>query len=207
VWDQFGARGEGIVVANIDTGVQFDHPALVRQYRGNRGDGTFDHNYNWFDPASVCGIPSTTPCDNVAHGTQHHGTMVGDDQNGNQIGVAPNARWIAAKGCESNSCSTDSLLSAGQWVLAPTDLTARMPVPIFARTSSTIRGRRVADPFYQATVQAWWRPGSSPRSRAGTPVRAAAARVRRATTGGLRGRRLRHQQPHRVLLEPRSVRL
>jgi hypothetical protein len=44
VWDQFGARGEGIVVANIDTGVQFDHPALVRQYRGNRGDGTFDHN-------------------------------------------------------------------------------------------------------------------------------------------------------------------
>ena len=29
VWSQFGVRGEGIVVANIDTGVQFDHPALV----------------------------------------------------------------------------------------------------------------------------------------------------------------------------------
>ena len=29
VWEQVGARGEGIVVANIDSGVQFDHPALV----------------------------------------------------------------------------------------------------------------------------------------------------------------------------------
>ncbi|MGH9119387.1 MAG: hypothetical protein ACRD0A_16400 [Acidimicrobiales bacterium] len=58
VWDQFGVRGEGIVVANIDTGVQFDHPALVDQYRGNNGDGTFDHNYNWFDPSMVCGNPS-----------------------------------------------------------------------------------------------------------------------------------------------------
>lgn len=26
-WDTFGVKGEGIVVANIDTGVQFDHPA------------------------------------------------------------------------------------------------------------------------------------------------------------------------------------
>ena len=34
-WQTFGAFGEGIVVANIDTGVQFDHPALVDQYRGN----------------------------------------------------------------------------------------------------------------------------------------------------------------------------
>src|SRR5206468_1797050 len=51
VWSTFGTRGEGIVVANIDTGVQFDHPALVRQYRGRLPDGTFDHNYNWFDPS------------------------------------------------------------------------------------------------------------------------------------------------------------
>ncbi len=50
VWTEFGVRGEGIVVANIDSGVQFDHPALVNQYRGNNGDGTFDHNYNWHDP-------------------------------------------------------------------------------------------------------------------------------------------------------------
>ncbi len=50
VWDQFGVTGEGIVVGAIDTGAQFDHPAIVAQYRGNNGDGTFDHNYNWWDP-------------------------------------------------------------------------------------------------------------------------------------------------------------
>ena len=80
--------------------MQFDHPALVRQYRGNNGDGTFDHNYNWFDPAGVC-VPSTAPCDNDGHGTHTMGTMVGDDGGANQIGVAPGAKWIAAKGCES----------------------------------------------------------------------------------------------------------
>ena len=42
------------MVANIDTGVQYDHPALVNQYRGNIGGGSFDHNYNWFDASSSC---------------------------------------------------------------------------------------------------------------------------------------------------------
>jgi hypothetical protein len=46
VWAQYGDKGEGIVIANIDTGVQYDHPALVNSYRGNNGDGTFNHNYN-----------------------------------------------------------------------------------------------------------------------------------------------------------------
>ena len=98
VWSQYGDKGEGIVVASIDTGVQFDHPALVNQYRGNNGDGTFDHNYNWFDPAGVCA--DAAPCDNNGHGTHTMGTMVGDDGAGNQVGVAPGAKWIAAKGCE-----------------------------------------------------------------------------------------------------------
>jgi hypothetical protein len=163
VWSQFGVHGEGIVVANIDTGVQFDHPALVRQYRGNQGNGTFDHNYNWFDPASVCGAPSMAPCDNVAHGTHTMGTMVGDDQNGNQIGVAPGARWIAAKGCESDSCTLDSLLSAGQWVLAPTDLNGLNPRPdLRPHIVNNSWGGASADPFFQATVQAWVAAGMFP---------------------------------------------
>jgi subtilisin family serine protease len=51
VWAQFGVTGEGVVVANIDTGVDFDHPALVNQYRGT---ATGSHDYNFFDPANVC---------------------------------------------------------------------------------------------------------------------------------------------------------
>src|SRR5215204_7646832 len=62
-WGTFGARGEGIVVANVDTGVDFDHPALVRQYRGNLGGGVFNHNYNWDDPSNASGNPPLAPCD------------------------------------------------------------------------------------------------------------------------------------------------
>ena len=115
------------MVANIDTGVQYNHPALVNQYRGNLGGASFDHNYNWFDPSSVC--PSPVPCDNNNHGTHTMGTMVGDDGGTNQIGVAPGARWIAAKGCETNNCSDAALLASAQWILAPTDLNGSNPRP------------------------------------------------------------------------------
>src|SRR6478735_3319102 len=37
VWSTLGVRGEGIVVGSIDTGVNFQHPALAAQYRGNSG--------------------------------------------------------------------------------------------------------------------------------------------------------------------------
>lgn len=114
VWSDFGVRGEGIVVGSIDTGVLFNHAALVEQYRGNLGSGVFDHNYNWFDPSNVCGNPSLAPCDNNGHGSHVTGTMVGDDGGSNQIGVAPAARWISAKGCETSSCSQFALLASGQ---------------------------------------------------------------------------------------------
>ena len=164
VWDTFGVRGEGIVVANIDTGVQFDHPAVVDSYRGNAGGGVFDHNYNWFDPSSVCGSPSLVPCDNNGHGTHTMGTMVGDDGGANQIGVAPGATWIAAKGCESTGCSESALLGSGQWVLAPTDLAGQNPDPskrphIVNNSWGNDNG---GDTFYQATVQAWVAAGMFP---------------------------------------------
>ncbi|MEV6814544.1 S8 family serine peptidase [Micromonospora sp. NPDC051296] len=165
VWDEFGDRGEGIVVANIDSGVRYDHPALVGTYRGNLG-GSFDHAYNWFDPAGVCA--GTAPCDNNDHGTHTMGTMVGDDGAGNQIGVAPGARWIAAKGCESNTCSDASLLAAGQWVLAPTDANGQNPRPdLRPDIVNNSWGGDGGDPWYQQTIAAWRAAGMFPVFSAG----------------------------------------
>jgi subtilisin family serine protease len=163
VWSDFGVRGEGIVVASIDSGVQFDHPALVGKYRGNLGNGQFNHNYNWFDPAHICGNPSLMPCDNNNHGTHTMGTMVGDDGAGNQIGVAPGAKWIAAKGCETNGCSETSLLASGQWVVAPTDLSGNNPRPdLHPDVVNNSWGGGQNDLFYQATVRAWVAAGIMP---------------------------------------------
>jgi subtilisin family serine protease len=122
VWSSYGAEGGGVIVANVDTGVQFDHPALVRQYRGNLLGGNFDHNYNWYDPTGA----SAVPVDGNGHGTHVMGTEVGDDGGSNEIGVAPGARWIAAFGC----CpSNEALLEAQQFMLAPTDLAGNNPDP------------------------------------------------------------------------------
>jgi subtilisin family serine protease len=164
VWKQFGDRGQGTVVANIDTGVQYTHPALVKRYRGNNGGGSFTHNYNWWDPEHLCSGTGATPCDNNGHGTHTMGTMVGKD-GANKIGVAPKAKWIAAKGCGTSSCSDFALLSSGQWVLAPTRTDGTMPdaskrPDVVNNSWGTTVG---SDTFYQATVNAWVASGIFPQ--------------------------------------------
>ncbi|MFJ6433990.1 S8 family serine peptidase [Streptomyces sp. NPDC091416] len=116
VWSDLGVDGDGIVIASIDSGVQYDHPALVGHYRGNNGDGTFSHDYNWFDASRNCA--GGVPCDTNGHGTHTMGTMVGSDGGANEIGVAPGAKWITANGCA--TCSDADLVASGEWMLAPT---------------------------------------------------------------------------------------
>ncbi|MGW1817686.1 S8 family serine peptidase [Streptomyces sp. NPDC002125] len=157
VWSDLGVRGEGVVVANIDSGVQYDHPALRAAYRGTNADGTYTHDYNWFDPASVCA--GGTPCDNNGHGTHTMGTMAGADG----IGVAPGVKWIAAKGCATSSCARDTLLASGQWVVAPTDSAGANPRPDLAPdVVNNSWGANVYDAWYRETVQSWRDAGIFP---------------------------------------------
>ena len=164
VWTNFNDRGEGIVVGSIDTGVLYTHTALVMKYRGRNTNGTFNHNYNWNDPTGVCG--SLTPCDNHGHGTHTVGTMVGDDGDPgpNQVGVAPHAKWIASKGCASNSCDTAALLASGQWMLAPTNTSGQNPDPNLRPdiVNNSWGNSNGGDTFYQAIVQSWVSSGIFP---------------------------------------------
>ncbi|TYB97654.1 S8 family serine peptidase [Micromonospora sp. WP24] len=162
VWREYGTRGEGVVVGSVDSGVQYDHPSLVRQYRGNNGDGTFTHDYNWYDPTGFC--MSEGPCDNAGHGTHTVGSMVGDDGAGHVTGVAPGATWIAAKGCELTYCTDASLLAAGQWMLAPTDRDGANPRPeLSPDIVNNSWGGTGGDPhMYDAIVDSWVAAGIFP---------------------------------------------
>lgn len=168
VWAE-GITGSGIVVASIDTGVDFTHPALVNNYRGNNHDGTFTHDYNWWDPSNSC---RGEPCDNVGHGTHTMGTIAGGDGPGPftpDTGVAPGAEWITAKGCEDFGCTSESLLSSGQFILAPTDLSGNNPNSALAPdvVSNSWGSDDPNDTFYLATVQAWRAAGIIPVFAAG----------------------------------------
>src|SRR6185295_4279406 len=99
VW-ALGFTGQGIVVGNQDTGMRWDHNALKPKYRGWDGV-TANHNYNWHDSihsgGGSCGPNTVAPCDDQGHGTHTTGTTVGDDGAGNQVGVAPGAKWIGCR--------------------------------------------------------------------------------------------------------------
>ncbi|MEU6076930.1 S8 family serine peptidase [Micromonospora sp. NPDC047074] len=163
VWDEYGVTGQGVVIGSIDSGVDHDHPALVRQYRGNNGDGSFSHDHNWYDPTGICGAGGV-PCDNHGHGTHTTGTVLGDDGAGKPIGVAPGARWIAAKGCEGRSCSETALLAAGQWMVAPTDRNGQNPRPDLSPDIVNNSWGGVDDGyhFYEEILSTWLAAGMFP---------------------------------------------
>jgi subtilisin family serine protease/PKD repeat protein len=127
VW-ALGYTGQGIVVGSVDTGVEYTHPALVNQYRGNLGGGNFDHNYNWAEPFGL----SYAPYDPEGHGTHTTGTMVGDDGAGNQVGMAPGAEWIACKADSDGVWRASKYIACWEWMLAPTDLNGNNPNPALA---------------------------------------------------------------------------
>jgi subtilisin family serine protease len=117
-----GIRGEGVVVGTQDTGFDWDHPALIRQYRGWSG-ATANHDYNWHDSihsgGGSCGPDSPEPCDDHGHGTLTTGVVVGDDLGGNQIGVAPGARWIGCRNMDEGFGTPATYLECLEFFLAP----------------------------------------------------------------------------------------
>ncbi len=135
VW-ALGDTGQGEVYANADTGVQWNHPALISHYRGWNGV-TADHNYNWWDAihtqinpgGNVCGYNLPAPCDDYGHGTHTMGTGIGDDGAGNQIGVAPGAKWIACRNMDDGVGRPSTYIECMQFFLAPTDLSGNNANP------------------------------------------------------------------------------
>ena len=108
LWD-LGYSGQGVVVANMDSGVDASHPDLAPRWRNGSN--------SWYDPY---GQHPTTPTDLSGHGTQTMGVMVSGDAGGTSLGVAPQAQWIAVKIFNDSGSATATAIHQGfQWLLDP----------------------------------------------------------------------------------------
>src|SRR5699024_11457977 len=107
-----GIDGTGTVVASLDTGVEWDHPALKEQYRGYDSEtGEVEHEFSFYDDTSD---GYEVPADDNGHGTHVTGTMVGHEEDGSShIGVAPGAQWMAAIVFDADGNANDADLHAG----------------------------------------------------------------------------------------------
>ena len=127
-----GYTGQGIVIGSQDTGMRWTHNALKPHYRGWNGS-TADHNYNWWDAIHSGGGSCTPnhqePCDDNGHGTHATGTAIGDDGAGNQIGVAPGAKWIGCRNMDQGSGTPETYTECFQFFIAPTDLNGQNADP------------------------------------------------------------------------------
>ncbi|MBY7143954.1 S8 family serine peptidase [Virgibacillus sp. NKC19-3] len=153
-WDM-GADGSGTVVASIDTGAEWDHPALKEKYRGyDAQTDEVDHDFNWYDPADG----ESEPYDPQGHGTHVTGTMVGSEPDGsNQVGVAPSAQWISVKAFGEDGTAADAdLLAAAEWILAPMDAEGNTDVDMAPDVvNNSWGGGPGLDEWYRDVVQNW----------------------------------------------------
>jgi bacillopeptidase F len=123
LWN-LGHTGTGVVVATLDTGVDASHPDLGPKWRGGPND--------WFDPHGE----HASPADINGHGTQVMGLIVGGSAIYYQIGMAPDAQWIAAKIFDdSNQATLGGIHEAYQWVLDPDGNSATDDAPDIVNNS------------------------------------------------------------------------
>jgi subtilisin family serine protease len=101
VWAQFGTRGKGIVVAVIDTGIDYNHPAL---------GGGFGPSFRVIGGHDFVN-DDDDPMDDFGHGTHVAGIIGGNG--GGVLGVAPEVSFLAYKVLDASGDGLDSTILAG----------------------------------------------------------------------------------------------
>ncbi|MBZ0263946.1 S8 family serine peptidase [bacterium] len=104
VWED-GFTGSGVLVAILDTGVNYEHEDLA-DHVWDGGEEYPNHGYDFSNN-------DNDPMDGHAHGTHVAGTVAGDGTAGNQTGVAPEATIMAVKVLQDNGGGTPAMVWAG----------------------------------------------------------------------------------------------
>ena len=109
VWS-LGYTGQGVVVAVVDTGVNYNHLDLA-DHLWDGGPEFPHHGYDVYNN-------DNDPMDDHGHGTHCAGTVCGDGTAGSQTGMAPDATLMCVK-CLSKegSCSDFHVINGMQWAV------------------------------------------------------------------------------------------
>ncbi len=109
VWE-LGYTGEGVVVAVIDTGVNYNHVDLA-DHLWEGGPDFPNHGYDVFNH-------DNDPMDDQGHGSHCAGTVCGDGSGPSQTGMAPDATLMCVKCLGSDGNGGAQSISAGiQWAV------------------------------------------------------------------------------------------
>ena len=109
VWE-LGYTGEGVVVAVIDTGVNYNHVDLA-DHLWEGGPDFPNHGYDVFNH-------DNDPMDDQGHGSHCAGTVCGDGTGPSQTGMAPDATLMCVKCLGSDGNGGAQSISAGiQWAV------------------------------------------------------------------------------------------
>ena len=106
-WGVYGAEGQAVTVAVLDTGVDPDHPDI---------EGKIKH---WAEIDAVGNIVDTdNPRDSDQHGTHVCGTVAGGNASGKWIGMAPQADLAVALVLDGELGGTDAQVLKGMdWAI------------------------------------------------------------------------------------------
>lgn len=104
VWDM-GYTGEEVLVAILDTGVNYEHPDLA-DHLWDGGSQYPNHGYNSYENSNVT-------MDARGHGTHCAGTICGDGTSGTRTGVAPNATLMCIKALNDNGNTNATAICSG----------------------------------------------------------------------------------------------
>jgi serine protease AprX len=109
VWDM-GYKGEGVVVALIDSGVNYRH-VDVADHLWDGGEEFPNHGYDVFSH-------DDDPMDEHGHGSHCAGIICGDGTAGYQTGMAPEARLMCVKCANANCfCNAANMVEGIQWAV------------------------------------------------------------------------------------------
>ncbi len=109
VWN-LGYTGQGVVVAVIDTGVNYNHLDLA-DHLWDGGTEFPHHGYDIYNN-------DNDPMDDHSHGTHCAGTVCGDGSAGSQTGMAPDATLMCVKCLGANGRGSDTdVINGMQWAV------------------------------------------------------------------------------------------